>query len=106
MFLSIWRMIAPLITIAGVLYFIIILVWDFDVPLELAPACILGGVCALVGIILGFTGWVEDVPPRFFWIKSNVDLLDNRVGYSLKLGIQFFLLPSAIALIISFVFYT
>ncbi|MBQ9474030.1 MAG: hypothetical protein IJU81_06435 [Bacteroidales bacterium] len=61
---------------------------------------ILGGICAVVGIVIGFTGWAEDVPPRFFWVSSNVDILDNQIGYALKLGIQFFFLPAAIALIV------
>lgn len=58
---------------------------------------IVGGVFAIGGIVLGFTGWAEDVAPRMFWIKSRVELLDNQIGYALTLGFQFFCLGMAIA---------
>ncbi|MDD6184391.1 MAG: hypothetical protein PUB29_02045 [Bacteroidales bacterium] len=38
---------------------------------------------ALAGFILGFTNWALDVPPKFFWTKSRVQLFDNRVGDAL-----------------------
>ena len=51
------------------------------------------GVLALAGFILGFTNWAIDVPPRFFWTKSRVELFDNRVGNAFGYAVIFFLLP-------------
>ena len=106
--LWIWRIIGPLVMIAGIVYIVLVLNnsdWHDVVVLNSKPTYILGGVCAFIGVLIGFTGWAEEVPPRLFWISGNVDLLDNRLGYALKLGIQFFFLPATIALIISFIFY-
>ena len=44
---------------------------------------VLAGGFALAGFILGFTNWALDVPPKFFWTKSRVQLFDNRVGNTL-----------------------
>ena len=44
---------------------------------------VLAGGLALAGFILGFTNWALDVPPKFFWTKSRVQLFDNRVGNAL-----------------------
>ena len=48
---------------------------------------------ALAGFVLGFTNWALDVPPRFFWTKSRVELFDNRVGNALGYAVIFFFLP-------------
>ncbi|MBQ3750069.1 MAG: hypothetical protein II865_02025 [Bacteroidales bacterium] len=58
---------------------------------------VLVGVPELVGFILGFTNWALDVPPKFFWTKSRVQLLDNRVGNALGYAVIFFLLPFFVA---------
>ncbi|MBR5704272.1 MAG: hypothetical protein IKX45_08485 [Bacteroidales bacterium] len=34
-----------------------------------------------------------DVPPRFFWTKSRVELFDNRVGNAFGYAVIFFFLP-------------
>lgn len=54
---------------------------------------IIAGVLALVGFIIGFTNWALDVPPKFFWTKSRVELFDNRVGNAFGYAIIFFLTP-------------
>jgi len=54
---------------------------------------IIAGVLALVGFIIGFTNWALDVPPKFFWTKSRVELFDNRVGNAFGYAIIFFLIP-------------
>ena len=54
---------------------------------------IIAGVLALVGFIIGFTNWALDIPPKFFWTKSRVELFDNRVGNAFGYAIIFFLLP-------------
>lgn len=105
-FLWIWKLIGPLVLVVGIIYFVFVLFnLDFvdEVPLDTAPTCIIGGICAFVGLILGFTGWAEDVAPRMFWVKSRVDLLDNRIGYSLTMAIQMFFLPAAVGLIIGII---
>ena len=104
-FLYIWRILSPLILIAGILDIYIISNYDW-VILGKAATFILGGVSTVIGIIIGFSGWAEEVPPRWFWIKSNVDLLANRVGNALSLGIQFFFIPAAVALIVSLILYS
>ena len=98
-FLWIWKFIGPLVMLLGALYFGFVLFnpnWEDIVPMELTPACIWGGVCALGGIILGCTGWAEEVAPRMFWVRSRVELFDSKFGYALTMGIQMFFLPSAI----------
>ena len=44
---------------------------------------VLAGGLALAGFVLGFTNWALDVPPKFFWSKSRVQLFDNRVDNAL-----------------------
>ena len=54
-------------------------------------------VYVLAGFILGFTNWALDVPPKFFWTKSRVQLFDNRVGNAFGYAVIFFLLPFFVA---------
>ena len=56
-----------------------------------------GAGSALLGLIIGFTGWGETVPPRWFWVKSSVDLLDSRIFTALSYAFQFFCIPAATA---------
>ncbi|MBR3572242.1 MAG: hypothetical protein IKN99_03225 [Bacteroidales bacterium] len=58
---------------------------------------VLAGGLALAGFILGFTNWALDVPPKFFWTKSRVQLFDNRVGNALGYAVILFLLPFFVA---------
>ena len=103
-FLWVWRFIGPLVFFMGFIYFAFVLFnpdWTDDVPMGTSTTCILGGICAVIGIILGFTGWAEDVAPRMFWVKSRLELMDSKVGYALTLGIQMFFLPAAIVITIA-----
>lgn len=105
-FLWIWKIIGPLAMVIGIVYFAGVLLnsdWTDEVPMDMPTTCILGGICAVIGIIIGFTGWAEDVAPRMFWVKSRVDLFDSKIGYALTLGIQFFFLPAAIVFAISLI---
>lgn len=97
-FLWIWRLIGPIVFFLG----LFLMVFD-DSPIERDLAAILGAVTAVIGIVIGFTGWAEEVPPRMFWVKGKVDLLDNKIGYALGLGIQMFFLPACIMYLISFI---
>ena len=38
-----------------------------------------------------------DIPPKFFWTKSRVQLFDNRVGNAFGYAVIFFLLPFFVA---------
>ena len=62
-----------------------------------------GAGSALLGLIIGFTGWAETVPPRWFWVKSSVDLFDSRFFTALSYALQFFCIPAAVACIIELV---
>ena len=64
---------------------------------------IAGGGAALLGLVIGFTGWAETVPPRWFWVKSNVWLLNNRVGTALGYALKFFLIPAGVMGIIQII---
>ena len=78
----------PLIFLGAVVYFAFM-------EIELW-VMIVGAGAALLGLIIGFTGWAETVPPRWFWVKSNIDLLGNRVGTALSYTLQFFLIPAGV----------
>jgi hypothetical protein len=62
-----------------------------------AHVYVVAGGLALAGFVLGFTNWALDVPPKFFWTKSRVQLFDNHVGNALGYAIIFFLLPFFVA---------
>ena len=62
-----------------------------------------GAGSALLGLIIGFTGWSETVPPRWFWVISSVDLLDSCIFTALSYAIQFFCIPAAVAAILELV---
>ena len=89
------NLLSPLIFIGSVVYFAFgdIETWTL----------IAGGGAALLGLIIGFTGWAETVPPRWFWVKSNVDLLGNRVGTALSYALKFFLIPAGVMGIIEII---
>ena len=86
------NLLSPLIFIGAVIYFAFgdVETWTL----------IAGGGAALLGFIIGFTGWAETVPPRWFWVKSSVDLFDNRFFTALSYALQFFCIPAAVAAII------
>ena len=100
-FLWLWRIIFPIIGLAALAY------WGGKAAGEISggmsgeTTLILGAVCAFIGLIVGFTGWADDVPPRWFWIMGEVGLLDNRIGYAIQYAGQFFWIPAGIQGIIA-----
>ena len=52
--------------------------------------------CIVIGLIVGIVGWGDTVPPRWFWIKSSMDLAGSRFMTALGYAIQFFFIPAFI----------
>ena len=86
-FLWLFQFISPIALIFGCFY----LVEDPD-PLAL----VLGAIAAVIGLIVGIVGWGNLVPPRWFWIKSSVDLAGSRIMTAIGYAVQFFFLVLAI----------
>ena len=86
-FLWLFQFISPIALIFGGFY----LVEDPN-PLAL----VLGAVAAVIGLIVGIVGWGDLVPPRWFWIKSSVDLAGSRIMTAIGYAVQFFFLVLAI----------
>jgi hypothetical protein len=86
-FLWLFQFISPIALIFGGFY----LVEDPN-PLAL----VLGAVAAIIGLIVGIVGWGDLVPPRWFWIKSSVDLAGSRIMTAIGYAVQFFFLVLAI----------
>ncbi len=87
--------IAPITNLVGLLVLLSELAYN-DIGVGTHVYVLAGGL-ALAGFILGFTNWALDVPPKFFWTKSRVQLFDNRVGNALGYAVIFFLLPFFVA---------
>ena len=64
---------------------------------------IVGAILAAIGLIVGWSAWGREVPPRWFWVKSKLELFDNRVWNAFSYALQFFLIPFAITGIITIV---
>ena len=86
-FLWIFQFISPITFILGGLYLL-----ENPSPLTL----VLGGVAAVLGLVIGIVGWGDTVPPRWFWIKSSMDLAGSRIMTAIGYAIQFFFLALAI----------
>lgn len=86
-FLWIFQFISPITFILGGLYIL-----ENPSPLAL----ILGGVAAVIGLIVGIVGWGDTVPPRWFWIKSSTELAGSRIMTAIGYAIQFFFIPAFI----------
>ncbi len=86
-FLWIFQFISPITFILGGLYLL-----EGPSPLAL----ILGGVAAVLGLIIGIVGWGDTVPPRWFWVKSSMDLAGSRFMTSIGYAIQFFFIPPCV----------
>ena len=82
--LWIWRIIFPIIGIAAIAYWGGKMLDEINGGMSVTTTIYLGVACAVVGLIIGFTGWAEEVPPRWFCTMSEVDLLDNRIGNALQ----------------------
>lgn len=87
---------APITSIVGLLYLLSALANGNIEPYMY----ILAGALALVGLAIGFTNWALEIPPKFFWTKSRVELFDNRVGNAFGYAVIFFLLPFFVAAVI------
>lgn len=61
---------------------------------------ILCGITAIPGFILGLVGWKHTVPPRWFWVKSRVESLNNLIVCSFGYALQFAFIPPAIFFIL------
>ncbi len=86
-FLWIFQFISPIALILGGLYLV-----EDPSPLAL----VLGGVAAVLGLIVGIVGWGDTVPPRWFWIKSSMDLAGSRFLTAIGYALQFFFIPPCI----------
>lgn len=86
-FLWIFQYISPITLILGGLYLL-----EDPSPLAL----VLGGVTAVLGLVVGIVGWGDTVPPRWFWIKSSMDLAGSRFMTALGYAIQFFFIPPCV----------
>ena len=86
-FLWLFQYISPITFILGGLYLL-----EDPEPLAL----VLGGIAAVIGLVVGIVGWADTVPPRWFWIKSSMDLAGSRIMTALGYAIQFFFLALAI----------
>lgn len=86
-FLWLFQYISPITFILGGLYLL-----EDPEPLAL----VLGAIAAVLGLIVGIVGWGDTVPPRWFWIKSSMELAGSRVMTAIGYAIQFFFLALAI----------
>ena len=83
-FLWIFQFISPIAFILGGLYLL-----EDPSP----AALVIGGIAAVIGLIIGIAGWAETVPPRWFWVKSSTELAGSRIMTAIGYAIQFFFLP-------------
>lgn len=90
-----FQKISPILTILGAL----VLFGDGFEGYEF----IVGTVLAVLGLIVGWSTWGQEVPPRWFWVKSKLELFDNRIGSAFGYAVQFFLIPFAVTGIIAII---
>ena len=83
-FLWIFQFISPIAFILGGLYLL-----EDPSP----AALVIGGIAAVIGLIVGIVGWGDTVPPRWFWVKSSMELAGSRIMTAIGYAIQFFFLP-------------
>ncbi len=86
-FLWLFQFISPVTLLLGIFY----LVEDPE-----PVALVLGGLAAFLGLIVGIIGWADTVPPRWFWIRSSMELAGSRFLAAIGYAIQFFFIPLAI----------
>lgn len=86
-FLWVFQFVSPITLIIGGLYLL-----EDPSPLALT----LGVVASIIGLIVGIVGWGDTVPPRWFWIKSSMELAGSRFMTAIGYAIQFFFLVLAI----------
>jgi len=93
--LWIFQKISPILTILGAL----VLFGDGFIGYEF----VVGAVLAVLGLIVGWFAWSQDVPPRWFWVKSKLELFDNRIGSAFGYAVQFFMIPFGVTGIIAII---
>ena len=86
-FLWVFQYVSPITLIIGGLYLL-----EDPSPLALT----LGVVASIIGLIVGIVGWSDTVPPRWFWIKSSMEMAGSRFMTAIGYAIQFFFLALAI----------
>ena len=86
-FLWIFQFISPIAIILGGLYLL-------EEPSS--TSLVVGGLSAVLGLVVGIVGWADTVPPRWFWIKSSMDLAGRRFMTEIGYAIQFFFLALTI----------
>lgn len=92
-FLWLFQYISPITFILGGLYLL-----EDPEPLVL----VLGAIAAVFGLIVGIVGWADTVPPRWFWIKSSMELAGSRVMTAIGYAIQFFFIPPCVIGLIAY----
>lgn len=92
-FLWLFQYISPITIILGGLYLL-----EDPEPLAL----VLGGIAAVLGLIVGIVDWAATVPPRWFWIKSSMELAGSRVMTAIGYAIQFFFIPPCVIGLIAY----
>lgn len=86
-FLWIFQFISPIAIILGGLYLL-----EDPTPASL----VVGALSAVLGLVVGIVGWADTVPPRWFWIKSRMNLAGSRFMTAISYAIQFFFFALAI----------
>ena len=86
-FLWLFQFISPVAIILGGFYLL-----ENPSP----TALVIGAIAAVVGLIVGIVGWADTVPPRWFWVKSSMELAGSRFMTAIGYAIQFFFLTLAI----------
>lgn len=92
-FLWLFQFISPITFILGGLYLL-----EEPEPVAL----ILGAIAAVLGLVVGIVGWGDTVPPRWFWIKSSMDLAGSRFMTAIGYAIQFFFIPPCVIGLIAY----
>ena len=93
--LWVFQKISPILTIFGAL---VLFGGGFE-----GYEFIVGGVLAVLGLIVGWSAWGQEVPPRWFWVKSKLELFDNRIGSAFGYAVQFFMIPFGITFIVEII---
>ncbi len=93
-FLWLFQFISPVTFVLGGLYLL-----ENPSPLVLVS----GALAAVVGLVIGIIGWADTVPPRWFWIKSSMDLAGSRFMTAIGYAIQFFFIPAFIFAMVEFI---
>ena len=93
--LWVFQKVSPILTILGAL----VLFGGGFIGYEF----IVGAVLAVLGLIVGWSSCGQEVPPRWFWVKSKLELFDNRIGSAFGYAVQFFMIPFGVTGIIAII---